>query len=82
MLCRVALVRTDISEEFSASEPSVLTRATRRNIPEDTILQITQIKHNPSAREVQSLQCSFELKEIGMQFVSSVRFVAQNKIIP
>jgi hypothetical protein len=30
MLCHVALVRTDVSEE--------LTRATRHNIPEDTIL--------------------------------------------
>jgi hypothetical protein len=64
MLCHVALVRTDVSEEPSAtsvlvaacvvpsspmlvtlmkealgsSETSVLTRATRRNIPEDTIL--------------------------------------------
>jgi hypothetical protein len=53
MLCRVALVRTDVSEEFraslikvkvlkeapSSSETSVLTRATRRNVPEDIILQ-------------------------------------------
>jgi hypothetical protein len=38
MLRRVALVRTDVSEP-SASETSVLTRATRRNIPEDPILQ-------------------------------------------
>jgi hypothetical protein len=38
MLRRVALVITDVSEKLSASETSVLTRATRRNIPEDTIL--------------------------------------------
>jgi hypothetical protein len=43
MLRRVALVRTDVSEEFRASNitvtrASVLTRATRRNIPEDRIL--------------------------------------------
>jgi hypothetical protein len=51
MLRRVALVRTDVSEERSApfiratrigelssSETSVLTRATRRYIPEDAIL--------------------------------------------
>jgi hypothetical protein len=45
MLRRVALVRTDVTEEPGASFirvtkiTSVLTRATRRNIPEDTILQ-------------------------------------------
>jgi hypothetical protein len=38
LLRRVALVRTDVSEELSPSETSVLTRVTRRNIPEDVIL--------------------------------------------
>jgi hypothetical protein len=37
MLRRVALVRTDVSDELSASETLVLARAARRNIPEDVI---------------------------------------------
>jgi hypothetical protein len=43
MLGRVALVRTDVSEDeggVSSSETSVLTRATRRNMPEDAILHL------------------------------------------
>jgi hypothetical protein len=47
MLRRVPLVRTDFSEELRlhhqealcSSETSVLTRTTRRNIPEDDVLQ-------------------------------------------
>jgi hypothetical protein len=38
MLRRVALEATDVSEELSASETSVLTTVTRRNIPGDDIL--------------------------------------------
>jgi hypothetical protein len=38
MLRRVALVSTDVLEAPGSSETSVLTRATRRNIPEDTTL--------------------------------------------
>jgi hypothetical protein len=37
LLRRVALVGTEVSEELSFSETSVLTRATLRNIPEDPI---------------------------------------------
>jgi hypothetical protein len=40
MLRRVALVRIDVSEE--PSETSILTRATRRNITEDVILQVQE----------------------------------------
>jgi hypothetical protein len=38
ILCCVALVTTDISKAIGSSETSVLTRLTRRNIPEDGIL--------------------------------------------
>jgi hypothetical protein len=38
MLCRVALVRTNVKEALSSSETSVLTRAMQGNIPEDAIL--------------------------------------------
>jgi hypothetical protein len=41
MLRRVALVKTDVIlmiEELHSSETSILTRVTRRNVPEDGIL--------------------------------------------
>jgi hypothetical protein len=77
MLCRVALVRTDFSEESIASiirvlasspifvtlmmeairstETSVLTRATRRHIPEDGILHTHRHENFKSYIELTSL---------------------------
>jgi hypothetical protein len=53
MLRRVRLVRIDVSEELSASETSVLTRRTRRNITEDTILHSHRRKNLKSSRACQ-----------------------------
>jgi hypothetical protein len=52
MLRRVVLVRIDVSDELSASETSVLTRATRHNIPEDTILQVIFVQTSISSANV------------------------------
>jgi hypothetical protein len=64
MLRRLALVRADVSEALSSSETSVLTRATRRNIPEDPILQTYNllIKHEilptqPIVMHMELCQC-------------------------
>jgi hypothetical protein len=63
MVRRVALVRTDVSsiirltsspilvtlmmESLNSYETSVLTRATRRNVPEDGILRVELYFHSP-----------------------------------
>jgi hypothetical protein len=52
MLLRVALVRTDVSEETS-----VLTRATRRNIPEDTILHSHRRENLKSYKYLSNCLC-------------------------
>jgi hypothetical protein len=44
MLRRVAFVRTDVPEALISSKTSVLTRATRRNMPEGTILHSYRLK--------------------------------------
>jgi hypothetical protein len=78
LLRRVALVRTDVSEEPGASfimvakigelgttqeapgssETSVLTRATRRNNPEDTILHVKfELVHSSSQHDSVASYC-------------------------
>jgi hypothetical protein len=84
MLRRVALVRTDVPEEPSASffrvtrigelgtTPAVtsnrrtLTRATQRNIPEDTILQLLgyQLRDCPRILHVTALKLFIMLRVV------------------
>jgi hypothetical protein len=68
-LRRVALVITDVSEELSASilvtlmmealsssEMSVLTRATRRNVPEDGVLHSHRRENQKSYKVLQTFR--------------------------
>jgi hypothetical protein len=67
MLRCVALVRTDVSEEvLSSSETSVLIRATKRNIPENTIL------HS---------HCRENLKSYMLEHLSLVQWHGQTQIM-
>jgi hypothetical protein len=59
MLSRVALVRIDVSEALGSSETSALTRATRRNIPEDTILHSPRRENLKCYKVYDSLRINF-----------------------
>jgi hypothetical protein len=56
-----------MKETLSSSETSVITRATRRNIPEDTILHIS---HKPHTRDTRPAY-QFPLSDRGNKVSSS-----------
>jgi hypothetical protein len=84
MLHRVALVRTDVSEEPSASfirvtgisETSVLTRATWRIIPEDTILHIIRNPIPSSTIWYTTLHAIYHTVDKQVNFLCSGSFTA------
>jgi hypothetical protein len=85
MLCRVALVWTDVSEELTASitrvqalsssETLVHTRDTRRNIPEDVILHSHRRENIKSYETFLYLQLPFKLLVLSDLSWKSARFV-------
>jgi hypothetical protein len=71
MLSLVALVRTDISKERT-SETSVGTRATRRDFPEDGILQDRRRENFKSDMVHQELFIMLEVLTILLIFIQSI----------
>jgi hypothetical protein len=69
----VALLRTDVSEELSASFTLVLTRDTRRNIPEDAILHSHRRENLKSYISIVVLATFFmlTLKTLKMEVICS-----------
>jgi hypothetical protein len=66
LLRRVALVRTDVSEEPGAFETSVLTRATQHNNPEDTILHVGSWFPLATALGMWRWKCSWRMWNISV----------------
>jgi hypothetical protein len=66
LLRRMALLRTDVrcEEAPGSSETSVLTRATRRNNQEDTIL------HSHHRENLKSYMCELSFRTVGLKMSS------------
>jgi hypothetical protein len=76
MLRRVALVRTHVSKEALGSfETWVLTRATRRNIPEDTILHSYRRKNLKSYIDYQVTKSEMAGHVVRMEVNKNIHMV-------
>jgi hypothetical protein len=82
LLRRVALVRTDVSEEPGASETTALTRATRRNSPEDTILHSNRRENLKSYRVIKSVGVALNGKAQNREMWRALVNVVMNVHIP